>query len=198
VIEAARHGPCLESFAQISSYRETEETMKATELLEKQHRKVEQLLNKLEAGRADPETTLQELAQNLAGHMAIEQEIFYPAARAAAPDVVAECYEEHAIAELALNRLVHTAPDGEAFHARVKSLKELVLHHVQEEEEQLLPQIDERMSEEESSRLAKQMKARFQEVIEAGYEAMLPKTPSKATGDKRPKRPPQAARAQAH
>jgi hemerythrin-like domain-containing protein len=173
--------------------------MKATEFLEKQHRKVEQLLTKLENGRADATATIEELAKDLAGHMAIEQEIFYPAARQIAPEIVAECFEEHAIAELALNRLIHTEPgSGDIFHARVKSLKELVMHHVSEEERELLPQIDEKMSDEDSAALLKQMKARFAEVTQAGYEAMLPKTPSRTTADKKPPKRTPSVRPPAH
>ncbi len=44
-------------------------------LLEKQHRKVEGIFKKLESGGASAASLLTELADNLAAHMAIEQEI---------------------------------------------------------------------------------------------------------------------------
>ena len=51
--------------------------MKATSLLEKQHRKVESLFKKL-SGKSASTELVEELASNLAAHMAIEQDIFYP------------------------------------------------------------------------------------------------------------------------
>jgi len=163
--------------------------MKATELLEKQHRKVEQIFDGLEKGRGDAQVLLSDLANDLAGHMAIEQEIFYPRVREIDADLIAESFEEHAIAELALKRLLHTSDEDEAFHARVKSLKELIRHHVQEEEEQLFPKVEEQLPAEEATALARQMKARFQEVVDAGYEAVLPKGSGKASADKKQRRP---------
>ena len=89
--------------------------MNATSLLERQHRKVEALFKKLESGRSDPAPVLEELANSLAAHMAIEQDIFYPAIREVDSDMVNESYEEHSLAEVALKRLLATDPEDEAF-----------------------------------------------------------------------------------
>src|SRR5688572_25140478 len=105
--------------------------MKATSLLETQHRKVEALFKKLEGGRSEREPLLEDLANNLAAHMAIEQEIFYPAIKEVDEELVHESFEEHSLAELALKRLF-VAPDDEAFKARLTALKELIEHHVSE------------------------------------------------------------------
>jgi len=43
--------------------------MKATDLLEKQRRKVEAIFTKLESGRSDPAPLLRELADSLGAHM---------------------------------------------------------------------------------------------------------------------------------
>jgi hypothetical protein len=56
--------------------------MKATHLLEKQHRNVEAIFKEMEAGKTDPAPLLEQLCDALAAHMAIEQDIFYPAVRA--------------------------------------------------------------------------------------------------------------------
>lgn len=165
--------------------------MKATDLLKKQHRKVEQLFSKLEKGRVGLEALATELANELAAHMTIEQELFYPAVQRIAPELIAESLEEHAIAELALKRILHTSSkEKETFHARVVCLKELIKHHVEEEEEELFPKVEKKLGEEALSELGKQMKALFEESLEAGYEALLPKSASKASADKRPKRAP--------
>ena len=49
--------------------------MKATTLLEQQHKKVKAMFKKLESGRSDPLPILQDLANDLVAHMAIEHEI---------------------------------------------------------------------------------------------------------------------------
>jgi hypothetical protein len=54
------------------------------------------------------------------------------------------------------------------------------------------------MSDEDSAALLKQMKARFAEVVGAGYEAMLPKTPSKTTADKKTLKRTPSVRPPAH
>jgi hemerythrin superfamily protein len=157
--------------------------MKATALLETQHRKVEALFKKLENGRSDPHAVLEELANSLAAHMAIEQELFYPKVKEIDPDVVNESYEEHAVAELTLKRLLMTDPEEEAFMARVTTLKELIEHHVQEEEEELFPEVEKKMEEDDLAQLGKAMKARFDEVLEAGFAAAVPKGMAKTSSD---------------
>jgi hemerythrin-like domain-containing protein len=148
--------------------------MKATALLKKQHRTVEGIFENLENGSADPASELLDLANNLAAHMAIEQNLFYPAVRDIDSRLVAESYEEHAIAELALKRLLATAGDDPTFAPKVTALKELIFHHVQEEEEELFPEVDDKMSGEELEALGKEMLADFDEAIAGGYEYLLP------------------------
>jgi hemerythrin superfamily protein len=157
--------------------------MKATDLLEKQHRKVEALFKKLEGGRSEAAPLLEELANDLAGHMAIEQEIFYPAVKEIDEDLVLESFEEHSLAEIGLKRLLATSPDDKAFKARVTTLKELILHHVEEEEKELFPKVDKKLGDERLNELGKRMKARFTEVVAAGFEAAVPKGFGKTSAD---------------
>jgi iron-sulfur cluster repair protein YtfE (RIC family) len=151
------------------------DTMKATALLEKQHRKVESIFKKLGGGRSEAAPLLVELANDLTAHMAIEQEIFYPAAREADEDMVLESFEEHSIAELTLRRLLATDPDDKAFQARVTVLKELIEHHVSEEEDDLFPTVEKALGAERLESLGKRMKLAFDTAVERGFEAALPK-----------------------
>lgn len=153
--------------------------MKATSLLEKQHRKVEAIFKKLEGGRSEAAPLLTELANDIAAHMMIEQEIFYPAVREVKEDLVLEAYEEHAVAEFALKRLLETKPSDETFLAKVTTLKELIDHHVKEEEDVLFPKVEKEIEEKLLTELGKQMKARFEEVLEEGYEAVLTRSKAK-------------------
>jgi hemerythrin-like domain-containing protein len=157
--------------------------MKATALLEKQHRKVKAIFNKLEKGRGDAMELLTELSNDLAAHMAIEQEIFYPAVKQLDEDLIREAYEEHALAEVALKRLLATDPEADAFKARVVAAKELIEHHVKEEEEDLFPKVEKKLGEERLNELGKRMKTRFDEVVEAGFEASVPRGFAKTSAD---------------
>lgn len=157
--------------------------MNATSLLKTQHRKVEALFKKLESGRSDPAPVLEELANSLAAHMAIEHEFLYPGVKEVDEDMINESYEEHALAEVALKRLLATDPEDEAFQARVVALKELIQHHVEEEEEELFPKVEKALGEDTLATMGKAMKPRFDEVFAEGFEAAVPKGMSKTSAD---------------
>jgi hemerythrin superfamily protein len=148
--------------------------MKATSLLKKQHRKVEGMFATLEKGKGDLSAVLGQLANDLAAHMAIEQTIFYPAVSEIDPEVVGESYQEHAMAELALKRLLETTTDDATFAPKVKALKELIRHHVEEEEEELFPAVEKKMKDDKLDELGAQMSRAFEAASEQGYESLLP------------------------
>jgi hemerythrin superfamily protein len=168
--------------------------MKATSLLEKQHRKVEIIFKKLLSDKADAPTWLSPLADDLVAHMVIEQTIFYPAVRSVKEDLILEAYEEHAVAELALKRLLATDTQDVTFKAKVATLKVLIEHHVKEEEEKLFPQVEKALGEEKLVALGKEMKAVFEQAVEEGFEVALPKAFAKTSADSANK-PPKATAA---
>jgi len=154
--------------------------MKATDLLKQQHRTVEALFAKIEAG--EPEA-LKDLASALAAHMAIEHEFLYPESREVDEDAILEAFEEHSIAETALKRALATDPEDDSFDARIKVLKELIEHHVEEEEGELFPQVEKEIASDELESLGQQMEARFEQVLKKGYAAVLPQTYEETTAD---------------
>jgi hemerythrin superfamily protein len=165
--------------------------MKATDLLEKQHRKVEDLFDKLEHAEDGRKELVRELADNLAAHMAIEQELFYPAVREVDAKLVAESFEEHALAEVGLRRLLVATTD-DAYKARVTALKELIEHHVEEEEKELFPEVEKALDDDKLEVLGEQMNERFEEVVSKGFKSVVPKgviTTSADTSQKRKKSP---------
>jgi hemerythrin superfamily protein len=145
-----------------------------TALLKEQHRKVEALFKQIEGARSRKEALVTELANDLAAHMKIEQDIFYPRVRELDEDLVLESFEEHSIAEVALKRLLDTSPAEETFDARVTVLKELIQHHVEEEEKSLFPKVDKKLGADEGEQLAAEMKTVFEEAVAEGHEAVLP------------------------
>ncbi|HEY6880795.1 MAG TPA: hemerythrin domain-containing protein [Polyangiales bacterium] len=161
--------------------------MKATTLLEQQHRKVKTLFKKLESGRSEAAPLLEELANDLIAHMVIEHELFYPAVQAIDRDLVTESFEEHSLAELALKRLLATDPSDESFKARVVATKELIEHHVKEEEEELFPKVEKKLGAEKLEQLGKQMKTRFQQAKDEGFEGFVSRTFARTLADREKK-----------
>lgn len=154
--------------------------MKATDLLKEQHRTVEALFAKIEAG--EPEA-LKDLASALAAHMAIEHELFYPESREVDEDAIGEAFEEHAIAELALKRALACDPEDETFDAKVTVLKELIEHHVEEEEGELFPEVESKLGAARLETLGQKMEQRFEQVLKKGYAATLPKNMEDTAAD---------------
>ena len=109
--------------------------MDALELLRSQHAAIARVLDSV-GDSGDPDHLLQELAHLLLGHMVIEEHLFYPriAELDKSEDGVGESYEEHMIARFALGRAMVGGADA---RARLSVLKDLVLHHIQEEERDL-------------------------------------------------------------
>jgi iron-sulfur cluster repair protein YtfE (RIC family) len=145
--------------------------MKATDLLVQQHKKAKAAFKKLENGRGDA-ALLSELANELAAHMAIEHELFYPTVISLDADMIGESFEEHALGELALKRLLAASPQAEDFHAKVTAVKELIEHHADEEEEELFPKVEKAMDDDELKELGRTMKSRFTELVEQGWQAV--------------------------
>ena len=148
--------------------------MKATDLLTQQHKKAKALFKKLESGKGDA-AMLEELGNDLAAHMLIEHELFYPAVIALDEKMVEESFEEHALGELALKRLLALDPSADGFRAKVTAVRELIEHHADEEEDELFPKVDKAIDAELLKQLGREMKARFDEVVSAGWEQIYPR-----------------------
>lgn len=156
--------------------------MNAIRLLHKQHRKAESALKKLTHGY--DRDVLDEVASELAAHMVIEETIFYPAVRQVKPDLVMESFEEHAIAQLALKRLIACGPNDERFTARAKTLLDLIQHHVEEEEEELFPKVEKKLDSRQLDDLGQELEMQFDTLVARGYAAVLPHAPATVTADR--------------
>src|SRR5205807_6075539 len=95
-------------------------------------------------------------------HAAIEEQVFYPAVREAAPDekdLVLESLEEHHIVKWVLSELDGMVPSDERFTAKVTVLIENVRHHVEEEEGELFPEVRKAMKRKELEELVQALEA---------------------------------------
>ncbi len=149
--------------------------MDAIQLLKKDHVTVRGLLTELEATTTRAVKKRAELLakvdRELKAHTTIEDEIFYPAFKAAGKKsddqtMFFEAKEEHrAAGDLVLPDLLGTDPASDNFSGRAKVLKELVFHHAKEEERDMFPRAKELMSKEELQALGDQMAARKDELL---------------------------------
>jgi hemerythrin superfamily protein len=122
----------------------------AITLLKNDHKTVEKLFKRFEKLEKDDgpdeekRSVVDEIIEELSVHAAIEEQVFYPAIREAVPDAedtVLESLEEHHVAKWVLSELADMDPSHERFDAKVTVLMENVRHHVEEEEQELFPEV---------------------------------------------------------
>lgn len=122
--------------------------MNAIDLLKADHEKVKSILSQLSEStdRAVKKRTelLEKLELEVSIHTQLEEEILYPAYKAAGGKAEAEMYyeakEEHrTVDSLVLPDLKGTDPTSPEFAGRVKVIKELLEHHIEEEETDMFP-----------------------------------------------------------
>lgn len=122
--------------------------MDAITLLRADHKTVQQLFKRFEqAGdnaHVEKRQIVDRIIEELSIHAAIEEQVFYPVARATVPgveDIALESLEEHHIVKWVLSELVDLDPAAERFDAKVTVLIENVRHHVEEEETDFFPKV---------------------------------------------------------
>lgn len=150
--------------------------MKATELLKQQHQEIDELFERVTLAEGDELRAIRaELASILFAHSDVERTIFYPASREAigAAFQIQTYVDEHGLVDYALFKWLATEPGSEPFHSGATVLKDLFQRHAEEEEDELLKQAEDAMSEERLDDLGDRMEVRFDEVREGDVEAML-------------------------
>ncbi|WP_328786437.1 MULTISPECIES: hemerythrin domain-containing protein [unclassified Streptomyces] len=135
-------------------------------LLKEDHKTVEKLFKQFEKAGDGAHITKRKIAdeviEELTTHTWIEEKIFYPAAREAAPttkDHVLESIEEHHVVLWMLSELKDLDPADERFDAKMTVLMENVRHHVEEEEKEWFPEVRKAMGRNRLTELGEQMKA---------------------------------------
>jgi iron-sulfur cluster repair protein YtfE (RIC family) len=145
--------------------------MNAIDLLKQQHKKTKAALDKASEGKLDSKES-KKAADELVAHMVIEEHVFYPRIRELMKDMVGESFEEHTVARFALARAL-TARGDEQVKARFTVLKELIEHHVKEEEEEMFPKVKKGVPAEELEKLGERMEMMFEKAVEAGLDALV-------------------------
>lgn len=119
--------------------------MNGLEMLKADHRKVSELFGQFEAASdAKKQSLFEQIKTELETHTQIEETIFYPALEEEEElkDMVLEAYEEHKQVKTLLREISALSENSEKFEAKMKVMKENVEHHVEEEEQELFPKVE--------------------------------------------------------
>jgi hemerythrin superfamily protein len=113
------------------------------EIIKADHQNVKELFEQIEAAVEGEEKThlIERCIQELLLHAVSEEETLYKRLRDSEDlrEDILEAEVEHSLLERLANEIMSASPDDEMCDARLMVLKELVEHHVEEEEEELIP-----------------------------------------------------------
>ena len=118
-----------------------------TDMLREDHKKVTGLFEQFE--HADVANTKQRIVETalmeLEVHSKLEEELIYPAIRAAIDDdeQMDEALEEHHVVHGLMGELKKMKPSDDRYDAKFTVLAENVRHHIKEEESDMFPKAEE-------------------------------------------------------
>jgi hemerythrin-like domain-containing protein len=153
----------------------------AITMLKSDHATVKRLLRELdettERAVKQRETLVARIERELKMHAQLEEEVFYPAFKAAAQgseaeDMFYEAAEEHHIVDMVLPALKAANPKSKEFGAKAKVLMDLIEHHVKEEENEMFKEARALFDDSELRELGDMMQAR-RDAIEAMWDNPL-------------------------
>jgi hemerythrin superfamily protein len=140
----------------------------AIALLRADHKRVSELFEQYESTRSatKKKTLVDTICQELTVHAQIEEEIFYPAVKAALKDkeLVPEAQVEHQSLKDLIAQVRDKEPDGEMFDAKIKVMSEYVKHHVKEEQNEMF--VRAKKTRLDMQQLGEQLAARKQALME--------------------------------
>ena len=121
--------------------------MDALTLLKKDHDEVKKMLKDLDDTTDRAIKTRQNLFErlkfSLTVHEQMEEAVLYPALKehAETKEIVLEAYEEHDVVDTIVGELEQTPFGDETWHAKLTVMRENLLHHIQEEEDEMFGQV---------------------------------------------------------
>lgn len=153
----------------------------AITMLKSDHATVKRLMRELnetgDRATKQREALVEQIERELKMHAQLEEEIFYPAFKAAtrgteSEDLFYEAAEEHHIVDMVLPALKAANPKSHEFKAKAKVLFDLLEHHIKEEETQMFKEARELFGDEQLRELGDMMQAR-RDTIEAMWDNPL-------------------------
>ena len=115
------------------------------DMLKEDHEKVKGLFEDFESAEGSERAQIAATAiMDLEIHAELEEKLIYPAIRQEIEedDMMNEAVEEHHLVHVLIKELKKLKPADEIFQAKFKVLGELVKHHIEEEEGEILPKAE--------------------------------------------------------
>jgi hemerythrin superfamily protein len=126
----------------------------AIDLIKQDHRSVEKLYREYKSAEGDEKERnrlAEEICKSLEQHAKMEEKHFYPALREKTNTQgdlkIVEAYAEH-LGVKALVKTLKNMPEGRIRSVTMKTLMDVVKHHVKEEEGEMLPEAKKLLGEE--------------------------------------------------
>lgn len=126
------------------------------------HEKAERIFDEIKAAdsTAQRQALVAQLDAELTRHTTIEERVLYPFVRSeveGGPELIEEAEREHAEAKAVLERVATLDVSTEDFGKELTQLEKLVSHHVDEEEKELFPKLEESTGDEQLMRLRRDL-----------------------------------------
>lgn len=125
------------------------------DMLKEDHRNVKQMLDQTIKNK-DP-SKFPIIKKELEIHMNGEEKFFYPRLMEQDKETALESFEEHHVGKLVLHELEDTSRDDEAWIPKVKVLKDIIDHHIEEEESEIFPDAQDMLNSSEEQQIAQQI-----------------------------------------
>jgi len=125
------------------------------DILKKEHDKTLELFKQTKRKRADPGNVFSQIRTDLTIHMDGEERLLYPVLKEKEPtrDKTLEGWEEHTYIKIVLNDLVGMPREDERWQAKLTVLREMVEHHIEDEEENLFKKAKKVISKEQADQI---------------------------------------------
>ena len=143
----------------------------AIAFLKQDHATVKKLLKRLESAEDGNkrQELLSQVEMEVKIHTQIEEDVFYPAYRESArsekdEELYFEALEEHHVVDLVLPEIKDVDSEDERFAAKAKVLKDIIEHHIEEEEKQMFPKARRLIGMSMLRELGQQLEERKQEL----------------------------------
>ncbi|WP_457254601.1 hemerythrin domain-containing protein [Pedococcus sp. P5_B7] len=126
-------------------------------LIKDDHKKLEAVFKQLESAEpSDTPPLLRQVQELLVPHSKAEEKVVYPAIKSTAPDEEADVDDgiaEHHHVEETLEQLLATDPEEPGLDGLIAAMIGEVRHHVEEEENEILPKFAQEASNQQLSEL---------------------------------------------
>ncbi len=143
--------------------------MDAIRIIKQDHRKTETLFEQFEAlvglPGAGRTRLIEDICEDLLVHTTVEEELLYPEARGILDsEIVDHAEREHDEADNLIRQIQACDPQSTEVERLMMELKQSVLHHVEEEESNFLPRMEEACDTEALESLGTRIEARKEQL----------------------------------